>query len=213
MAVTAVIFDFWGTLVEAGTWSPLRQTYQLLNVRMPFGEFVQQFEDAFMTKPYDDQASAFRAACEALNIEAPQDIVDKLIGVWNKTRLLAKPYPETLKALDMLKEKGVKLGLISNTDCFGAEELLERFELAKRFDAVALSFKSGLLKTDPKMFELVLGQLGAKPSEALMVGDSVESDMAGAENAGVRGILIDRKGMRIYPEKIRSLLELERLVG
>jgi putative hydrolase of the HAD superfamily len=212
MAVKAVIFDFWGTLVATGTWSPLRQTYQLLQARMPFGEFVQRFEAVFMTKSYDDQATAFREAAAALGLEPPQDVIDKLIGIWNKTRLLAQPYPDALMALAMLRQRGVKVGLVSNTDCFGVEQLLQRFGLDQQLDAAVLSFQSGLLKTDPRMFEAILGRLGAKPDEALMVGDSVESDMVGAENAGVRGILIDRKGVRIYPEKVASLVELERFL-
>ena len=64
----AVLFDFWGTLAENGTYSPLRQTYNILRVRMKFSDFVIKTEHVLMTKPYEDQASAFTAVCQAFNI-------------------------------------------------------------------------------------------------------------------------------------------------
>src|SRR3989344_3533256 len=112
----AILFDFWGTLVENGTYSPLRQSYALLRPRMPFGEFAETFEKAFMTKKFDEQTQGFNAVCEALQIPAKPFIIDKLIGLWNKNRMLAKLYPETTKVLEELKKKGYKLCLVSNTD-------------------------------------------------------------------------------------------------
>jgi HAD superfamily hydrolase (TIGR01458 family) len=45
-------------------------------------------------------------------------------------------------------------------------------------------------KPAPAFFELVLAGLGVDPSEAAMVGDDVETDIAGAMNAGLEGILV-----------------------
>ena len=42
-----------------------------------------------------------------------------------------------------------------------------------------------------------------------MVGDSLESDIEGAQKAGIRAILLDRRGRREYPDKISNLLELK----
>ena len=87
--------------------------------------------------------------------------------------------------------------------------MLEKYGLNQYFDIVVLSYESGLLKSDPKMFELALKKLKVKKSEAVMVGDSIESDIRGAQAAGIRAILIDRRGVREYEDKISSLKELK----
>jgi len=45
-------------------------------------------------------------------------------------------------------------------------------------------------KPSPSFFELVLGELGVDPARALMVGDDVESDIGGAQAAGLAGVLV-----------------------
>src|SRR3989344_6119671 len=113
--IKAVIFDLWGTLVENGTYSPLKQTYSFLHVNMPFGPFVHRFEELFMTKTFPSQEEGFREICQEFQVTPTKELLDTLIGVWNKNKLLATLYPETQEALHMLKEKGIKIGLLSNT--------------------------------------------------------------------------------------------------
>ncbi|MBI4451293.1 HAD family hydrolase [Candidatus Woesearchaeota archaeon] len=175
---------------------------------MPFPRFVMQFEDVFMRKSFPDLAAAFVAAFEAFRIPPKDWLIEKLIGIWNKNWLFAQPYPETVKVLDELRKAGFKLALVSNTCMNAVEPALEKFGLASKFDVVSLSYKTGLLKTDPEFFAEILKQLGVKKEEAVMVGDSFETDIEGATNAGIRAILVDRKNNREYAEKITSLLEL-----
>lgn len=210
--IKGVLFDFWGTLVENGTYSPLRQSYQILGARMPFSAFVVLFEQAYMTRKFEDHTSAFKEVFKAFRIDENPAVMEKLIGVWNKNKLLAKPYSETVEALEALKKKGIKLAIISNTPCFGASEVIEKFDMKKFFDFIALSYETGLLKTEKKMFAKVLKELKIDKSEALMVGDSIETDIEGAKLAEVKGILIDRRDRRDFPEKIKNLKEVLDLV-
>jgi putative hydrolase of the HAD superfamily len=209
----AVLFDLWGTLVQQGAYSPLKQTYRLMRPRMHFGEFVERFERVAMTKPYDDQVAMFVDAFAALDLQPKDWLIEKLVGVWNKNKLLATPYPETLQALELLRSKGLKLGLVSNVPKLSVDGVLEKFGLDKFFDAVCFSFDSGYLKTDPELFDCVLEKLGVGKEDAVMVGDSLETDIAGAEKAGITAVLIDRKNTREYPNKIKSLTEIENFLG
>lgn len=45
-------------------------------------------------------------------------------------------------------------------------------------------------KPSPSFFELALRDLGVEPEQAAIVGDDVESDIGGAQAAGLRGILV-----------------------
>ncbi len=204
----AVLFDFWGTLVEQGAYSPLKQTYRLMRARMHFGEFVERFERVAMTKPYDDQPQMFKDAAEALECRVPDWVIEKLVGVWNKNKILSKPYPEAIEALQKLKDAGVKLAIVSNTPKLSVDGLMEKFGFDKLFDAVCFSYDAGYLKTDPELFDCALDKLKLKKKDVIMVGDSMETDIAGAEKAGVLAVLIDRKGTREYANKIASLAEI-----
>ena len=124
--VQAILFDFWGTLVENGIFpSPVRQVRYILRLRMPFQEFIVKFEEAFMLKKYETLKEAFENVCKAFDVNPPPFVIEKLIGMWNKNMLLAKPFPETIKVLEALK-KNHKLAIISNTDSFSLEPVLNQ---------------------------------------------------------------------------------------
>ncbi len=208
--IKAIIFDFWGTLIDQGvTPSPLRQVKAILRLGIPFQEYILPFENVFMTKGYEDLTQAFTAVCKIFGREPKPWLVEKLVGLWNKNKLLAKLYPETIGVLEELKSKGYKLALISNTDFSSVESLLEKFDLNKYFDATHLSFKTGFLKTDKESFESIVKQLKVKKDEVLMVGDSIATDIKGAENAGIKAVLVDRRNMREFENKIKDLSELK----
>ncbi len=213
MAIKAIIFDFWGTLADQGVHpSPIRQVKAILRLRIPFQEYIIPFEKTFMTKSYEDLTQAFTAVCKIFAREPKQWLVEKLVGLWNKNRLLAKLYPETISVLEELKNKGYKLALISNTDFSSVESLLDRFDLRKYFDVIHLSFKTGFLKTDKESFETVLKELGVGKEQVLMVGDSLATDIEGAKNVGIKAVLVDRKDKREYENKIKSLEELKNIL-
>ncbi|MDO8660488.1 MAG: HAD family hydrolase [Candidatus Woesearchaeota archaeon] len=212
MSVKAVVFDFWGTLVATGTYSPMRQTHRLLAPQHEFSEFVQIFETAFMTKEYRDQAEAFSVCCEAFGMPPRNYMISRLIGIWNKNKILAQLFPDTVETLDALKKKGIKIGVVSNTDCFGMDMLFDRLEIKNFIDVVHFSFRTGILKNDSSAVDAMLQELGVSKDETLMVGDSVESDMACAQAVGIKGILVDRKNKREFSPKIVDLRELVKLL-
>ena len=205
--VKAVFFDFWGTLVENGTYSPLKQSFHILRLRMPYGEYAEKFEQVFMTKEYADQATAFAEVCNAFGVRPHPIAIEKLIGVWNKNKLLAEIYPDTIDTLKALKEKGLKVVLISNAPNNSVEDVFEKFGMKDLFDAVFLSWEKGMLKTHG-LFELALKQLKLKKTDVISVGDSIETDIKGAEKAGIKAYLLDRRGKREHENKIQTLTEL-----
>lgn len=207
--VKAIIFDMWGTLIENGVYpSPLRQVKNMLRVRMPFPIFVHKFEEAFMTKEFDSHLDGFKAAADALEVSPPAFVFDKLVGLWNKYMIVAKPYDETFEVLEELKKK-YKLVLVSNSDAINCRQVLEKFEMTERFDDVIVSYDVGKLKGDKEFFKIVLDRLGMTKNEVIMIGDSVESDMESAQDAGIKGILIDRRDRREFEPKITALKQIE----
>jgi putative hydrolase of the HAD superfamily len=121
-------------------------------------------------------------------------------------------YDDVHPVVERLAAAGKVVGLVSNTH----RELgpfIRRFDLPVRF---ALSSRMhGRMKPCPTIFAAALERAGADPEDGVMVGDSLDADVAGAQAAGLRGILLDRDDRHdgLEVERIRTLHELPALVG
>ena len=209
MATKLIFFDFWGTLVENGVRSPVKQVKWILGLKdMDFSEYIVKFEEAFMTKKFKELKEGFEDVIKTFELNVPDFVIEKLIGMWNKNTILATIYDETTEVLEELK-KDYKLVLIANTDPFSVNSLLEKHDLRQYFDEIVLSCDTGHLKLNKKSFEDALKKLKIKKKEAVMVGDSMDSDIKSAENAKIKAILLDRRGTREYENKISNLTELK----
>ena len=206
--VKVILFDFWGTLVENGVWSPIKQVRRILELRMSFPEYVVRMERAMMTTKVDSLRDAFIKVCEEFEIEPTDQKIEELVGMWNKNWMLAHPYPETVKVLERLQEKYILI-LISNTDPISVQNAIDKFGLQRFFKKMFFSCDVGLIKTDKEFLPNVISNIGISVNECVLVGDSVQSDIVAAQKAEVKSILVDRKGTRDYLPKIRSLEELE----
>ncbi len=203
-----IIFDFWGTLVEQGVYSPFKQARRILDLEdMPYPLFVLKFERALMTRRFESLQEAFTHVCKEFEVEPLPGVVDELIGLWNKNWLLAQPYAEVIEVLLELKKEHT-LVLVANTDNFSVDRVLDKFALRALFDSVRLSYAEGVLKTDPEFYHKLFEVCEVSPEKCVAVGDSVESDVAAAENAGVQAILIDRQNRRDFPNRIVNLKEM-----
>jgi len=210
--VKAILFDFWGTLVENGVWSPIKQVKNILRIKVPFSEYVVRMEKAMMTKPFATLKEAFQAICKEFSIEPNEKQLDELIGMWNKSWMLAHPYDEVEKELSKLGKK-YDLYLISNTDSTSILNVIEKFSLDKYFKRKFLSFNMGTIKTDLKFLEIVLNETSLKKEDCVVVGDSMQSDVVAAEKAGIKAVLVDRRNTRDFHLKIRNLNELQKILN
>lgn len=207
--VKVILFDFWGTLVETGVWSPTKQVQSVLRIREPFGQYITRMERAMMTRKFASLKEAFQQVADEFAVPCQDQQMETLVGLWNKSWMLAQPYPEVVEVLSRLKQN-YTLVLVSNTDNFSIENVLGKFKLQELFHHIFLSYQRGLLKTEPAFFTGIFTELMVSPEECVMIGDGLESDMNAAKNAGIRGILIDRRDAREYDPKIKDLRELER---
>ncbi len=208
--IKVIFFDFWGTLVENGVWSPIKQVRTILGINAPFEEYVVRMEKAMMTTKFESLREAFQALCDEFNITPTNEQMDSLVGMWNKSWMLAKPYDETISTLQRLQKK-YDLVLVSNTDGFSIDSVLEKFGLRQYFKEVFLSYEIGKIKTDKEFFPLVLKNLGVQAEECMMVGDSIQSDIIPAQLVGIKAVLLDRRNQREAEVKITNLSELENL--
>lgn len=206
----AILFDFWGTLVENGTRSPIKQVQDILKIELPFSEYVVRLEKAMMTSSFVDLKEAFTAAAKEFDITPSPEQMDQLIGLWNKSWMLAQPYGEVEKMLPLLAEK-YQLILVSNTDAFSLTRVLDKFKMEGYFSKKYLSYEEGLLK-GKELLEKIMKENNLSVEDCVLVGDSLDSDIGAAKSAGMKVILMDRRERRQFQPKIKSLREVEKFL-
>jgi putative hydrolase of the HAD superfamily len=112
-------------------------------------------------------------------------------------------FDDVPPVLDDLHQRGLKLGIVSNTGR-DVDEFLRHHNL--RVDAALSSRVHGKVKPHPTIFQAVLDRLGVPADRAAMVGDSPEDDLEGARALGMKAFLVDREGL--YPEAPDRLTDL-----
>jgi len=99
-------------------------------------------------------------------------------------------YDDAEQTLCRLREKGYRIGLISNTHWRWLPETIT--EMNSCFDAITLSYIHGYAKPHPSIFHATLTKLDVKPDKCLHVGDDSIADVWGAKNAGMRAAYVKR---------------------
>ena len=120
-------------------------------------------------------------------------------------------YDDALPVLDRLRDRGLLIGMLSNSSRDLAEFVVHH---GLHADAVLTSHGHGKTKPHESIFRAMLDLLGVQAEEAVMVGDTIEDDVEGARAVGMRAILLDREGR--YPEidgRLDDLRELPAALG
>lgn len=99
--------------------------------------------------------------------------------------------PDTKETLETLQEQGVDVAIVTNLTTTIQLAKLERLGLTRYVDLVLTSEETGQEKPASVMFTLPLARLDRRASEAVMVGDDLEADIAGANAVGLETVLFD----------------------
>jgi len=120
------------------------------------------------------------------------------------------PYPGTKRTLIALKDKGLKLAVVSDAPREQAWLRLASLKLDDFFDTVVTYEDTRERKPSKKPFLRALKMLDVRPEDALMVGDWPERDMAGAKNIGMKTAFAKYGNTTGYKGKVADY-ELKRI--
>lgn len=116
-------------------------------------------------------------------------------------------FADTLPALATLRERRLRLAIVSNFDG-RLSGICDGLGIAGYFDALVMSGRAGWAKPDPRIFTHALTRLGVGAGEAVHVGDSQREDLAGAQAAGLRAVLVERDAALATPGCLNDLRDL-----
>jgi putative hydrolase of the HAD superfamily len=135
----------------------------------------------------------FDRLLEALGTKPdPKIIAAGVIAYHDTKQAYLKPDPEVIPTLIALRDRGYKLGIISNGRSVKQWEKIIRLGLHHFFDTVVISEEVGSEKPDVKIFQISLERLGIAPQEAVYVGNHVETDIVGANRVGMVSVRVLR---------------------
>jgi len=218
----AVLFDLDDTLLDR---APTFEQY-IASFRQRYANNLDACDDKFLREcilEADSVGYRLRAEMAQYLIDRlpwrDRPSVDELVASYRADFLAAARLSAgTIELLDLLHDRSIKTGVITNGETAVQRNKLERLGLAKRMDAIVVSAEFGSKKPDPAIFRFALDQLGVKPNEAWFIGDHPDFDIAAAEAVGMTAFWIARmtpwpSGRAPCERRIESLHDVIRLLN
>jgi putative hydrolase of the HAD superfamily len=105
-----------------------------------------------------------------------------------------KPLPAAIDTVRWLRASSRRLALLTNGAGAAQRQKIERFGLTDLFDAILVEGEVGVGKPEELIYRQALSELGVRSSDAWMVGDNLEWDVAAPQKLGIAGVWIDLHG-------------------
>ncbi len=230
MTIKAVFFDAAGTLIKPAR--SVGESYAAIAAKhgkeVSSTNITERFRTCFDAAPRLAFPGATEDTVAALERDWWKSLVAQVFEPWSPFvrfeeyfaelfAYFASPnawtlYPEVLETLTSLKERDLVLDVISNFDS-RLVRILDGLGAGAQFENIFVSSRVGYAKPDGRIFNAALSCHGLAPAQALHVGDSEINDLSGANQAGLKGILVERGKTSAAPasdriNSLRSILAL-----
>lgn len=229
MAISTVLFDLGNTLwhipdpppVEEVRKETIRRIFALLDswgiepegelfflgrdIRFAIEEANRRAYEGDCVSPHFPTVVGEVAAAKGLNLTPAES--EQLWESWNLEGAFfgRRLFDDAIDALEALRRRGYRLGCVTNR-AFGGPAFASEVEdhgLARFFDVLSVSCDIGFMKPHPQIFQHALDILGVEPEEAVMVGDSLRADVAGAQALGMTAVWREHPGIDEQADGVR----------
>jgi HAD superfamily hydrolase (TIGR01662 family) len=233
MRISTVFFDLGSTLVfSKEPWPPIYELGDQAMVRMlnQYGcgidltTFHGEFE-GFLRAYYDipvegnRELTAFTFLRDTLSRKGFSSVPDatlraSLSALYAVTQQNWYREEDAIPTLEILKARGYHLGIISNTsDDNNVKEIMDRLGLLPFFESIITSAALGIRKPDCRIFQTGMDHFRIQPEAAVMIGDTLDADILGANLMGIYSVWITRRvdvpddgDLNIQPQAVVSEL-------
>ena len=197
--LSVVFIDFYGTICSGdrdAVEGVCRRVVDSVGLEMTATQFAITWGECFFTVVEQSNHAAFQTLfeCETVSLKAtfdalgvsadPRPFVAELEDYWRNPPMYAD-------AVAFLQNVQLPLCCVSNADTEPLLAAIEKHGL--RFDAVISSQDARCYKPDPGIFKRALVAMESGPQHAVHIGDSLHSDIAGANAAGIASVWVRRE--------------------
>ncbi len=204
--VSAVIFDFYGTLAHfADTGASNYVTIFAAHGYHPEREILDGYYSRYDGVAHGEHSVSeqayeawvrlrLRDLTDACGVPDPhaEDIIDALRASDGGAMVA---YPEAASTLSALRAAGLAIGVCSNWG-WELDGFLDEVGLLDLVDVGVTSARAGARKPHPDIYDASVGALGVDPSEVVFVGDSWEPDVRGPRQVGMTAVHVWRAAER-----------------
>ena len=242
--IRAIFFDLGYTLIYFnGDFSKaVAESYRILADKLiraggTFNkvEFVKRFDEVMQIyyrqreidlQEHPIEVYVHKVLAEFHQDHLPADVCREAMNeMYRDTERFWQIEEDTHDTLKSLADMNFRLALISNaSDAWDVNNLIDDHGLRSYFQVVLISASEGIRKPDPRIFKKAASLMQVDLSESVMVGDTLDADVLGANNCGMKTVWITRRSekqeslsaaqLKIKPDaEIRSLRELPALLN
>jgi putative hydrolase of the HAD superfamily len=209
--IKAVLFDLGDTLVNFGKFSTTKLVLQgarssydyLKGLGQPLGSFpryflrylvrlrIRYYLSEYRGRDFDSLA-LLQEAGHKDGLTCSRAEWEEVIWHWYEPlSRLGELEPNLEETLTALLDRGLKLGIVSNTfvNRSSLERHLEQLGIRDFFSLRLYSYEMGLRKPDLRIFRAAAEQIEEAPENILFVGDRVDKDIRPALTCGMRAAL------------------------
>lgn len=194
MTQKVVLFDLWATLVYGLSTDPIHTLQGIAKHRAPGEPLDPEFLTKCLTTNVKHPSRFLHEVMGHFGQPVPRGAITAFRKLIAQERQAATAYDDTFATLRQLKERGYRIGLISNLWPFPVRHIFKGMALGSHFEHMVYSFEAGVAKPNRSIFDHTSQLFGVNSEDCIMVGDSLSSDIQGALGAGMQAILIDRSG-------------------
>ena len=173
--ITTILFDMDGVVADSEpVWDEIDTE---LLARYGY-EYKHEYKKHIMGKSFVLSSGFYR---DTFNIPTPLDelIIERraIASRYYATRIA--PFESAHRVLDVLKSRGLRIGLATSATSELALPFLEKYDLKKHFDAITTGEEVHNGKPAPDIYLRAAGKLDALPQNCLVVEDAVAGVQAG----------------------------------
>ena len=167
--ITGAIFDFDGTLFDSmHVWKGYKDNFfNYLGIELT-EEDKEVFKGLFLQE-------TFLLAIERFNLKYSYEELLSMLFEYIKARYLTETEPKNdiIEFLEKLKAKGVKMGIATATGEPALIAVLEKYGMLHYFSAIYSTYTVGASKTEPKVYDVVLREIGTEKETTWVFEDAL----------------------------------------
>ena len=211
MKHSAVIFDFYGTLVDDFA-SSVGQTHGEFVKALPvlpesFREFWKQTTEMRVIGAFQTVEASIEYVCNLLGVRLTAEQLTRAVEIrLQSIKRTLSPRANALETLARLKNDGYKIALLSNCS-IEIPILWPETPFADLFDSTIFSSRERLKKPDPRIYQLACDRLGVIPENCLYIADGENYELTAAGRVGLHPVLIRNSAQDNSTELLREARE------
>jgi putative hydrolase of the HAD superfamily len=226
----AILFDLGDTIIQYSDFNPSRGNKEVLKYCKHTNIDIENDIDSLGL----ELSNYINSKREETNLEHScqsfQRLLFSLINVeidltplemeliFNKHAFTRRIMPGFIDFLDFLREKDIRIAILSNSSFSGKalEVEIKELSIPANFEFIVSTSDYCLRKPDPRIFKVCLNKLNLDKDEVWYVGNKLEYDILGANNAGMKAVwfnMLNEENVYNYDCKIvRNYNELEEII-